>query len=105
MAPYATRVASLPIGYSDGFLRILSNKGKLVINGSIVPVIGMATMNQLIIDVTDVDGAAAGQMVTIIDDRYDSPCGVYFLAEMAKTVCYEVLTDIPRWAQITIADK
>ena len=100
-----TRVASLPIGYSDGFFRILSNKARLVINGNIVPVIGMVTMNQLIIDVTDVEGAKAGQMVTIIDNNYDSPCGVYSLAETAKTICYEILTDIPRWAQITITDK
>ena len=102
MAQRDTKIAVLPIGHSDGFLRIFSNKAKLVINDSIVPVIGKVTMNQIVINVTDVDNVKAGQMVTVIDDKFDWPCGVYSLAETAETVCYEILTDIPRWAEITI---
>ena len=49
-------------------------------------------MDQLLIDVTDIDDVAIGQMVTIIDNDHDSPCGVYALAGLADTICYEILT-------------
>jgi alanine racemase len=60
------------------------------IGDSVVPVIGRVCMDQLLIDVTDIPDVSIGQMVTIIDNDHDSPCGVYALAELANTICYEI---------------
>ena len=58
------------------------------------PVIGRVCMDQLVIDITDIPDAHIGRMVTIIDNEHDSPCGVYALADLAQTICYEILTCI-----------
>lgn len=96
-----TRIAVLSRGYSDGFWRFFSNKVNLIVNNKPAPVIGKVTMNQTIIDITDIPNVRAGQSVTIIDDNFNSPCGVYTLAEITGTICYEVLASIPAWANIT----
>jgi alanine racemase len=60
----------------------------------IVPVIGRVCMDQVIVDITDAADAELGQMVTIIDNEMNSPCGAYELARQAGTICYEILTMI-----------
>ena len=64
------------------------------IGGYVVPVIGRVCMDQLILDVTDVPHVELGQMVTVLDNDHDSPCSAYVLAELADTICYEILTFI-----------
>ena len=86
--------AIVPIGYADGYWRCFSNKAVMKLGDRLVGVIGRVCMDQLIIDVTDVPDAALGQMVTVIDNSHDSPCGVYKLAELADSICYEILTCI-----------
>jgi len=54
-----TRVATLPIGYADGYPRLLSNKGRVQINGHLAPIIGAICMDQCMVDVTDVPGEIA----------------------------------------------
>ena len=98
-----TKAAVLPIGYSGGFWRPMLNCSKVRINEHIVDVIGTVTMNQMVIDVTDVPDVQLGQLVTIIDNRLDSPCGVYSLAALSKTICYEILTSIPTWANVILS--
>ncbi|MCD4831035.1 MAG: alanine racemase [Anaerohalosphaeraceae bacterium] len=98
-----TKIAVLPIGYSDGFWRFFSNNVTLIVNNKPTPVIGRVTMNQMVIDVTDIADVQPGALVTVIDDKYDSPCGVYTLAKLSKTICYEILTNIPPWANVIIA--
>jgi len=87
-----TIVAIIPLGYADGYRRCFANKAGMLLGPHLVSVIGRVSMDQLLIDVTDIPGAAVGQMVTIIDNRHDSPCGVYVLADLADTICYEILT-------------
>ncbi len=89
-----TLVAAIPFGYGDGYKRIFSNAAKMKIGQTLIPVIGKVCMDQLMLDVTDVSGVAVGQMVTILEDSHDSPCGAYSLAGLADTICYEVLTNI-----------
>jgi alanine racemase len=89
-----TTAAIVPLGYADGYWRCFSNKAVMKLGDRLVGVIGRVCMDQLIIDVTDVPDAALGQMVTVIDNSHDSPCGVYKLAELADTICYEILTSI-----------
>lgn len=100
-----TKIAVLPIGYSDGFCRFFSNNATVLVNNKSAPIIGRVTMNQIVIDVTDIPNVQLGQFITIIDDKYDSPCGVYALAETSKTICYEILTNIPPWVSIKIAEQ
>ncbi|MHC5060615.1 MAG: alanine racemase [Planctomycetota bacterium] len=86
-----TTAAIIPLGYADGYWRCFANKAKMLLGSDIVNVIGRVSMDQLLIDVTDIEDVAVGRMVTIIDNRHDSPCGVYALAELADTICYEIL--------------
>ena len=93
--------AVIPIGYADGYQRSLSNKAVIKVGESFCPVIGKITMNQCVIDVTDVADVSVGQMVTVLDNDQNSPCGAYALAELAGTICYEILTSItPRAKRI-----
>ena len=89
-----TTAAIIPLGYADGYWRCFSNKAKMKLDDKIVNVIGRVCMDQLIIDVTDIAAVSLGQMVTVIDDIHDSPCGAYALADMADTICYEILTSV-----------
>jgi alanine racemase len=90
----ATTAAIVYLGYADGYRRCFSNRAKMKIGQAIVPVIGRVCMDQVILDVTEVPNVTLGQMVTVIDNRHDSPCGAYSLAELADTICYEILTMI-----------
>ena len=60
----------------------------------VVPVIGRVCMDQVILDVTDVPNVQLGQMVTVLDNDHNSPCSAYALADLAGTICYEILTFI-----------
>jgi alanine racemase len=64
----------------------------MLLGSHLVNVIGRVSMDQLLIDVTDIPDVSIGQMVTIIDNDHNSPCGVYALADLADTICYEILT-------------
>ena len=89
-----TIAAIVPLGYADGYWRCFSNKATMLLGKLQVPVIGRVSMDQLLIDVTDAPEAAIGQMVTVIDNDHTSPCGAYALADLADTICYEILTSV-----------
>jgi alanine racemase len=65
VAPSARRVATLAAGYADGYRRSLSNVGQIWINGALVPVVGIVTMDMTMIDVTDVPCAVGDEAVLI----------------------------------------
>ncbi len=87
-----TLAAMIPLGYADGYFRCFSNTSVMRIDEHYVPVLGRVCMDQILIDVTDVPGVKTGRMVTIIDDKHNSKCGVYALCALADTICYEILT-------------
>lgn len=60
------RVATIPVGYGDGYARGLSNKGWVLVHGKRAPVIGRVCMDQFMIDVTKIPEAAQGDKVTLI---------------------------------------
>ena len=93
--------AVIPIGYADGYRRSFSNKAVMKVAGSFCPLIGRISMDKCVIDVTDVADIAVGQMVTVIDNSHTSPCGVYAQAQLAGTICNDILTSIsPRAKRI-----
>ncbi|MCC9625575.1 alanine racemase [Thalassospira sp. MA62] len=87
-----TKVATIAVGYADGWLRSLSNSGKLIINGHEVPYIGRVSMDAITVDVTDLPGKPlkTGDMVPLIDDKMT----VDDLGNAAGTIGYEILTSL-----------
>ncbi|MHC5119533.1 MAG: alanine racemase C-terminal domain-containing protein [Planctomycetota bacterium] len=92
VAQRETVAAIVPLGYADGYRRCFSNTAKMKIGNQFVPVIGRVCMDQVIVDVTDIPNVQLGQMVVVLDNDHDSFCSAYALADMADTICYEILT-------------
>ena len=85
--------AALPIGYADGFSRLLSNSSSVILKGRQVPVIGRVCMDQSMIDVTSCPKAKTGDIVTIFgcDEESGEYIGVEQIADMMETINYEVV--------------
>jgi len=90
------RVATVAVGYADGWLRSSSNRGSVGIAGHRVPIVGRISMDLMTIDVTEIDPAIArpGALVDLIDAGH----GVDDVATAAGTIGYEILTSIGRRA-------
>lgn len=87
----ASRIATIRLGYADGYPRSLGNgKGKVLINGQLAPIIGTVCMDMFMVDVTAIPGVNQGDEVIIFGK--DLP--VTQLAEWADTIPYEILTGI-----------
>jgi len=80
----------VPIGYHDGYLRCLGNRAVMTVRGRHVPVVGRISMDQTVVDLTDVPAAHVGDEVIVIDDDPDQPNSVPNLARLMQTVPYEV---------------
>jgi Alr-MurF fusion protein len=92
---YPTRIATLPIGYADGIRRSLSNgKGRFLIRGQRAPVIGRVCMDMLMLDVTHVAGAQAGDEVVLMGGQGADFISVKEIAALCDTISYEILTGI-----------
>jgi alanine racemase len=90
------RVATLPIGYQDGYNRLLSNKGRVMIGGRYAPVIGRISMDWTIVDVTDILDPAEGDEVVLIGRSGDVTITAEDIARMIGTISYEVTCAIDR---------
>jgi len=89
-------IATVPIGYADGYTRLFSNKAKVLIGGQLAPIVGNITMDHLMIDVTDImlkRNLTAGEEVTFIGDSNDSDRKITadWLAGLIGSINYEVL--------------
>lgn len=85
-----TLVATLPVGYEDGYLRGLSNRGRVIVRGSYAPVVGRISMDLTIIDVTNVSGVELGDVVTLLGTDGNLVVPAEDLAKTAGTLSYEV---------------
>jgi alanine racemase len=93
-APRNSRLGLVPIGYADGYLRELSNKGVMLVHGQPAPVVGIVSMDMTMIDLTQIPDALPGDEVTILDNDPASPASVYRMARQAHTIPYEVFCRI-----------
>ena len=85
-----TRIATVPIGYADGYPRMLTGKAKMQVGGVDVPVIGRICMDQCMLDITGAGDVADGMAVTVYSDDPASPLCVDALAASIGTINYEL---------------
>lgn len=90
-----TQVATLCIGYGDGYPRSLSNVGYVLVNGQKAPILGRVCMDQLMIDVTDVEGdVCVGDAVTLIGRDGDEEITMEELGDLSGRFNYELSCDL-----------
>lgn len=87
-----TKIATIPVGFADGYSRDLSNKGKVIINGKEAPIIGRVCMDQFMVDVTDIDDIKRGDTVTLLDERLS----VLWMADLLNTNVDEIVCGISK---------
>ncbi|MBA2378664.1 MAG: alanine racemase [Blastocatellia bacterium] len=85
-----TAVAAVPMGYADGYPRALSNRGKVLVQGTFAPVIGRVSMDWLMVDVTEVETATAGDEVILIGSSSEHTITAGDLALWGGTISYEI---------------
>lgn len=95
-AERATKVATVPIGYGDGYPRNLSGKGSVLIRGQRAPILGRVCMDQLMADVTDIPGVRVDDPVTLIGRDGEERITVEELARAGGGFHYEIVCDIGR---------
>lgn len=95
-------VATVPVGYTEGLDRRLSNAGAMTVDGIPCPIVGRVSMNITSIDVSKVQGAHLDQAVTIISSRGGDPNSVENIAKLCNTIPYEILVRIPGYLKRVI---
>jgi alanine racemase len=83
-------IATLPVGYADGYTRLLFNKAKVIINGSFVPVIGRICMDQCMVDVTEIENVKVGDEVVLMGEQNGLSFTADHIAELIGTINYEI---------------
>ncbi|WP_346915238.1 alanine racemase [Clostridium sp.] len=89
-----TIVATLPIGYGDGYPRALGENAKIIVNGKFAKIIGRICMDQCMIDVTDIENVKAGDDVIILGEEGNLKFNADDMAEALGTINYEILCRI-----------
>ena len=84
-----TKIATVSIGYADGYLRALSSKARVLINGSYAPIIGRICMDQMMIDVTNIDNVKIEDEVTLVGKDGNNIISIEELADIAGSFNYE----------------
>ncbi len=91
-----TKIATIPVGYADGYPRVLSSKGRVLIRGQYAPIIGRICMDQFMVDVTDIEGVSVLDDVTLIGTDGDNQISVEEVADIAGTINYEIVCGISK---------
>ena len=92
VAKRPTRIATIPVGFADGYSRALSNKGMVKINGKKAPVIGRVCMDQFMVDVTDIGEVKRGDTVALLDDELS----VLWMADLLDRNVDEIVCGISK---------
>lgn len=83
-------IATVPIGYADGYNRLLSNKARMLVNGQYAPVVGRVCMDQLMLDVTEIPNVKMGDEVVVFGRQGDNVIPIEELADIIGTINYEM---------------
>jgi alanine racemase len=99
-----TRLALLPVGYADGLSRALSNRGAVLIGGQRAPIAGRISMDQTMVDVSDIRRVAVGDEAVLIGTQASETMTAAELAKLTGTISYEVLCAIAARVPRVMAD-
>lgn len=91
-----TRVATLPFGYDDGYSRLLSNQGKVIIRGAKASIIGRVCMDQCFVDVTDIKGVSIGDEVVLYGNQGKETISIESIAKQLNTIPYEITCSVSK---------
>ena len=94
VAERESRLALLPVGYADGYNRLLSNRGHVLIRGERAPIAGRVSMDQTVVDVSEIPGVGIGDEVVLLGSQGEDSIDAWDLADLAETVPWEVLCAI-----------
>jgi len=86
-----SRIAVLPVGYADGYPRLLSNRSRVIVGGEYAPVVGRVSMDLTIVDVSQISGVAVGDEVILIGGAGGKSVDAVELARLCESVPYEIL--------------
>jgi alanine racemase len=86
-----SKLAMLPVGYNDGFLRSLSNRAHVLVHGKRAPQLGRVCMNVTVVDVTDIPGVQVGDEVVLMGNQGEKDITADDIADWMETINYEVL--------------
>lgn len=87
-------IATLPLGYADGYPRLLSNRGEVLVGGQRAPVAGRVCMDLTMVDVTDIRNVKQGDEVVLLGRQGNAEISAEEIAAWASTISYEILTSI-----------
>ena len=88
------KIATIPVGYADGYPRLLSNRGRVIIGKKYAPVVGRVCMDQFMVDVTEIEGVSTGDKVILIGKEGDLCITADEIARNAQTINYEIVCGI-----------
>ncbi|RLC96586.1 MAG: alanine racemase [Chloroflexi bacterium] len=98
-----TRVALVPVGYGDGYHRILSNRGAVLIHGQRAPIVGRVCMDQFVVDVNHIPDVQLHDEVVLVGRQGEGHIPAEEVARWAETINYEVTTGLlPRVVRVYI---
>lgn len=101
-----TIVATIPVGYADGYLRKLAENGKVIIKGEFAPIIGRICMDQFMIDVTNIPDVKIGDEVILLGEKNSLKYNADDMAKKLDTINYEVTCMLKsRLPRVYIKDK
>jgi alanine racemase len=89
-----SRIATIPIGYDDGYRRALSNRGRMLVRGQFAPVVGRVSMDMTLIDVTDIPAVTADDYVTLMGTDGEESITAEDLGGLVGSISYEITCGI-----------
>jgi len=99
------RIASIPVGYAHGYKRDISNQGHVLIRGARAPVVGIISMNLMLVDITDIPGVSVGDEVVLIGLQGEIEISVSSFSDMVHNLNYETLVGLPAETDRFVVDR
>ncbi len=91
-----SRIATIPVGYDDGYSRLLSNRGQVLIGGERAPVVGRVSMNMITVDVSHIQHAQEDDEVVLLGVQGEERISAEDIAEWCGTISYEIFCNLGR---------